>query len=72
MARVIMGQSMSNCSECKGNADPSDKFHIKGGPLSGWSKGSSLNDNNGCGVEFNEPPLNPYFDYEEFLRAQHG
>lgn len=59
-ARVIMGQSMSRCSVCGGNADPNESAHIHGGPESGWRDGSSLADRNGCGVVFEVAPENPY------------
>jgi hypothetical protein len=55
MAKVLVGRSSSHCSECRGNADPDDTHHIRGGPSpSGFSEGSALSDNNGCGAEFTE------------------
>jgi hypothetical protein len=57
MARVIMSGWFSKCSECGGNAHPDDTAHIRGGPNDGYTEGSSLSDNNGCGVVFDEPPV---------------
>ena len=58
--RVILGQSMSTCSACGGNAMPGEPTHLHGGPLSGWQPGCDLGSTNGCGVVFELPPLNPY------------
>lgn len=50
MAHLILGRSSSQCSECGGNASPSDVRHIKGGLGSGYNNDSHLGCNNGCGV----------------------
>jgi hypothetical protein len=50
MAWVEVGRSNSQCSECRGNADPNEAAHVHGGPGSGYQKGSDLGSTNGCGV----------------------
>lgn len=60
MTRVIVGGSSSNCSACGGNAHPDDTAHVRGGPDSMWEKGSSLDDENGCGVMWDEEPFYVY------------
>lgn len=48
---VWVGRSSSQCSACKGNADPNEGAHIRGGPSSsGFAEGSALSDENGCRV----------------------
>lgn len=55
MHTVIVGRSSSTCSACGGNATPSERSHISGGPsASGYSAGSSLSDKNGCGVVWDD------------------
>lgn len=51
-SHLIIGGSFSTCSKCGGNASPHDNVHTLGGPLSGWNAGSSLDDANGCGAEW--------------------
>lgn len=52
MATLIIDRSSSHCGDCGGNASPHDSAHIHGGPKSGYSQGSSLDCENGCGVRF--------------------
>lgn len=69
MARLIVGRSRTNCSECGGNALPGETHHIHGGPgVSGFTEGSSLSDTNGCGVFFDEPEQHPYVTPEVLKR----
>lgn len=61
MAFVIIGNSFSQCSECKGNASWSETSHVSGGPGSGWDSGSSLDSKNGCGVFWDQPAVYVYW-----------
>lgn len=60
MAKLIVENSSSKCSECGGNADPHERTHIRGGPGSMWSEDSHLGQRNGCGVVFEEHFSNYY------------
>jgi len=60
MAYVIIGGFSSTCSACGGNAAPTESAHISGGPDEMWVRGSSLDDKNGCGVEWVEPAVHAY------------
>jgi hypothetical protein len=74
MVALIVERSSSRCASCNGNASPREYSHIHGGPKSMWVKGSSLDDENGCGVTYTSP-IFPYandLDEKKRLRDRLG
>lgn len=51
-AVLYVGDWVSQCSACMGNADPNDTHHTHGGPGSMYDRNSHLDKTNGCGARF--------------------
>lgn len=52
MAYLIVEAFFSRCSDCRGNADPTEDRHLHGGRRGGYEFGSDTASTNGCGAVF--------------------